>query len=82
VEESGEERGGWLGGREGEEEETSEEEWFVSSFIGVHCFVEERERESSHRAGLRSAGGTGVPFGCVAVTRHRRPDVAGRREDS
>jgi hypothetical protein len=82
VEESGEERGGWLGGRKGGEEETSEEEWFGSSFIGVHCFVEERERESNHRAGLRSAGGAGVPFGCVAVARHRQPDVAGRREDS
>jgi hypothetical protein len=82
VEESSEERSGWLGGREGEEEETSEEKWFRSSFIGVHCFVEERERESSHGAGLRSAGGAGVPFGCVAVAWHRRPDVVGRREDS
>jgi hypothetical protein len=82
VEESGEERGSWLGGREGEEEETSEEMWFGSSFIGVHCFVEERQRESSHGAGLRSAGGADVPFGCVAVARYRRPDVAGRREDS
>jgi hypothetical protein len=67
---------------EWEEEETSEEEWFGSSFIGVHYFVEERERESSHGAGLRLAGGTGVPFRCVAVARHRRPDVAGRREDN
>jgi hypothetical protein len=49
---------------------------FGSGFIGVHCFVEERERESGHGIGLRAAGGTGVPFGCVAATRHRWPDVA------
>jgi hypothetical protein len=66
----------------GKKRKSSEEKWFGSSFIGVHCFVEERERESSHGAGLRSAGGAGVPFGCVAVARHRWPDVAGRREAS
>jgi hypothetical protein len=66
----------------GKKRKSSEEKWFGSSFIGVHCFVEERERESSHGAGLRSVGGTGVPFRCVAVARHRRPDVAGRREAS
>jgi hypothetical protein len=38
---------------------------FGSSFIGEHCSVEERERESRHRAGLRSAGGAGVPFECA-----------------
>jgi hypothetical protein len=76
VEESDEECGGWLGGHEGEEEETSKKKWFGSSFIGVHCFVE--ERESSHGAGLGSAGGAVVPFGCVAVARDRRPDVAER----
>jgi hypothetical protein len=38
---------------------------FGSSFIGEHCSVEERERESRHRAGLRSAGGAGMPFGCA-----------------
>jgi hypothetical protein len=47
----------------GKKRKSSEEKWFGSSFIGVHCFVEERERESSHRAGLRSAGGTGGPSG-------------------
>jgi hypothetical protein len=77
VEESSEERGGWLGGREGEKRKSSEEKWFGSSSIGVHYFVEERERESSHGAGLRSAGGAGVPFGCVAVAQHRRPDMGG-----
>jgi hypothetical protein len=66
----------------GKKRKSSEEKWFGSSFIGVHCFVEERERESSHGAGLRSVGGAGVPFGCVAVARHRWPDVAGRREAS
>jgi hypothetical protein len=66
----------------GKKRKSSEEKWFGSSFIGVHCFVEERERESSHGAGLRSAGSAGVPFMCVAVARHRRPDVAGRREAS
>jgi hypothetical protein len=66
----------------GKKRKSSEEKWFGSSFIGVHCFVEERERESSQGAGLRSAGGAGVPFGCVAVARHRWPDVAGRREAS
>jgi hypothetical protein len=64
----------------GKKRKSSEEKWFGSSFIGVHCFVEERERESSHGVGLRSAGGAGVPFGCVAVARHRWPDVAGRRD--
>jgi hypothetical protein len=34
-------------------------------FIGGHCAVEERERESRHRAGLRSASGATVPFGCA-----------------
>jgi hypothetical protein len=62
------------GGRRGNRRGTG----FGSGFIGVHCFVEERERESGHRIGLRMAGGTGVPFGCVAATRHRRPDVAKR----
>jgi hypothetical protein len=38
---------------------------FGSSFIGELCSVEERERESRHRAGLRSAGGAGMPFGCA-----------------
>jgi hypothetical protein len=38
---------------------------FGSSFIGEHCSVEERERESRHRAGLMSTGGTDVPFGCA-----------------
>jgi hypothetical protein len=61
-----------------EEEETGEEMGFGSGFIGVHCFVEERERESGHRIGLKTAGGAGVPFGCVAAARHRRPDVAER----
>jgi hypothetical protein len=51
---------------------------FGSGFIGVHCFVEERERESGHGDGPRSARGAGVPFGCVAAARHRRPDVAER----
>jgi hypothetical protein len=38
---------------------------FGSSFIGELCSVEEREREreSRHRAGLRSAGSAGRPFG-------------------
>jgi hypothetical protein len=49
---------------------------FGSSFIGEHCSVEERERESRHRAGLRSTGGADVPFGCMAAARHRQPDVA------
>jgi hypothetical protein len=66
----------------GKKRKSSEKKWFGSSFIGVHCFVEERERESSHGAGLRSAGGAGVPFECVAVARHRWPDVARRREAS
>jgi hypothetical protein len=66
----------------GKKRKTSEEKWFGSSFIGVHCFVEERKRESSHGAGLRLAGGAGVPFGCVAIARDRRPDVAGRRGNS
>jgi hypothetical protein len=66
----------------GKKRKSSEEKWFGSSFIGVHYFAEERERESSHGAGLRSAGGAGVPFGCVEVARHRWPDVAGRREAS
>jgi hypothetical protein len=66
----------------GKKRKSSEEKWFGSSFIGVHCFVEERERESSHGAGLRSAGGAGVPFGCVVVARHRWPDMARRREAS
>jgi hypothetical protein len=38
---------------------------FGSSFIGGRCSVEERERESRRRAGLRSAGGADVPFGCA-----------------
>jgi hypothetical protein len=38
---------------------------FGSSFIGEHCSVEERGRESRHRAGLRSQGGAGMPFGCA-----------------
>jgi hypothetical protein len=38
---------------------------FGSSFIGEHCSVEERERESRHRAELRLAGGADVPFGCA-----------------
>jgi hypothetical protein len=50
--------------REEEEEETGEEMGFGSGFIGVHCFVEERERESGHGIRLRTAGGAGVPFGC------------------
>jgi hypothetical protein len=66
----------------GKKRKSSEEKWFGSSFIGVHCFIEERERESSHGAGLRSAGGAGVPFECLAVAWHRRPNVAGRREAS
>jgi hypothetical protein len=68
----------------GKKRKSSEEKWFGSSFIGVLCFVEkrERERESSHGAGLSSAGGAGMPFGCVAVARHQQPDVAGRREAS
>jgi hypothetical protein len=55
---------------------------FRSGFKGERGSVEDRERESSHGAGLRTASGTGVPFGCVAAARHRRPDVAGRKEDS
>jgi hypothetical protein len=51
---------------------------FGSGFIGMHWFVEERERESGQGIGLRTAGGAGVPFGCVAAGRHRRPDVAER----
>jgi hypothetical protein len=35
-------------------------------------------RSSGQGFGLRSAGGAGVPFGCVAAARHRRPDVAER----
>jgi hypothetical protein len=70
--------GGELRCREEEEEETSEETGFGSSFIGVHSLVEKRGRESSHGAGLRSAGGASMPFVCVAAARHRRPDVAER----
>jgi hypothetical protein len=51
---------------------------FGSGFIGEHGLVEERERGSCHGARLRTAGGAGVPFGCVAAARHRRPDVAER----
>jgi hypothetical protein len=69
---------GELRWREEEEEETGEEMGFGSGFIGVHCFVEERERESGHGIGLRTAGDAGVPFECVAAARHRRPDVAER----
>jgi hypothetical protein len=47
-------------------------------FIGGHCADEERERECSPGVQLGSAGGTVVPFGCVAVARDRRPDMAGR----
>jgi hypothetical protein len=64
--------------REEEEEETGEGKGFGSGFIEAHCFVEERERRSGHGIGLRMAGGTGVPLGCVAAARHRRPDVAER----
>jgi hypothetical protein len=66
----------------GKKKKSSGEMGFGSGFIGVHCFIEERERESSHGAGLRSAGGAGMPFGCVAVARDWRPDVAGRWGDS
>jgi hypothetical protein len=62
----------------GQKRKSGEEMGFGSGFIGVHYFVEERERESSHGAGLGSAGGDVVPFGCVAVARDRRPDVAER----
>jgi hypothetical protein len=51
---------------------------FGSGFIGEHGLVEEREREGQSRAGLRMASGAGVPLGCVAAARHRRPDVAAR----
>jgi hypothetical protein len=45
--------------------EIRREDGFESSFKGEHCSVEERERESRHRAGLRSTGGADVPFGCA-----------------
>jgi hypothetical protein len=60
----------------GKKRKSSEEMGFGSGFIGEYCSVEERERESRHRAGVRSTGGTGMPFGCVAAARVRRPDVA------
>jgi hypothetical protein len=83
VEESGEECGGWLGGREGERRRNQAGRWGSGrGHIREHGSVEEREMESSHAAGLRTAGGAGVPFGWVAVAQDRRPDVAGRREDS
>jgi hypothetical protein len=82
AEKPGEELGGWLDGCKEEEGKSGEEMGFGLSFIGKHCSVEERERESRHRAGLRSMAGVDVPFGCVAAARHRRPDVAGRREAS
>jgi hypothetical protein len=69
---------GELWWREEEEEETGEEMGFGSGFIGVYCFIEERERESGHGIGLRTAGGADMPFGCVAAARHRRPDMAER----
>jgi hypothetical protein len=49
-------------GRKGK---SGEEMGFGSSFIGGRCSVEERERESRHRARLRSTGGADVPFGCA-----------------
>jgi hypothetical protein len=66
----------------GKKRKSSDEMGFGSGFIGEYCSVEERERESRHRARLRSTGGAGVPFGCVAAARVRRPEVAERREAS
>jgi hypothetical protein len=58
--------------------ESVEEMGLGSGFIGEHGSEEERERKNSHGAGLRTAGGSGVLDGCVAVARDRRPDVAER----
>jgi hypothetical protein len=66
----------------GKKRKSSEEMGFGLGFIGEYYSVEERERKSRHRAGLRSTGGAGVPFGCVAAARVRQPDVAERREAS
>jgi hypothetical protein len=63
----------------GKKRKSSEEMGFESGFIGEYCSVEERERDSRDRARLRSTGGAGVPFGCVAAARVRQPDVAERR---
>jgi hypothetical protein len=53
---------------------------FGSSFIGEHCSVEERERESRHRAGLRSTGGpSGARGGRSAPAARRSGTKGGQR---
>jgi hypothetical protein len=49
----------------GKKRKSSEKMGFGLSFIGEHCSVEERERESGHRSELRWTGGAVVPFGCA-----------------
>jgi hypothetical protein len=75
----GEECGDWLGGREREEEEIKRGDGVrVGLYRRARPCRREGERGSSHGAGLRTAGGAGVPFRCVAAARHRLLDVAER----
>jgi hypothetical protein len=70
-------------GRGGEERgKTGRGEGFGIGFIAARRIKEGRERRTSHRIGLKTAGGAGDSLGCVAVAQLQWPDVARDEEDS
>jgi hypothetical protein len=63
--------------REEEEEENRRGEGVWVGFVAAHYFVEERERRSGHRIGLKTAGGAGVPSGAWQPLRSGSPTWQG-----
>jgi hypothetical protein len=78
VEESGEELGGWLGGREGKKRKSSEEDG-VRVKLYRRALLRRREGEGEQAQGRAQVGGRRrhALRVCGATARDRRLDVAG-----